>query len=160
MQIRKRISVFRIVAIAAGLAGTQFAWAAGLPAALEGDWSGSGRITLANGKSERIRCNGSGRQVTENSVEQQFHCASTDKEFDFFTSIHFSGSNARGQWNAPDRSGTLSGQVSSSHMQLRLSSASGEGNLSATIGACSQSLTVTGWSNELKSLSVDLKKDC
>lgn len=160
--MRKRAnSVLRALALGAGLSVVlSAAWAASLSANLEGQWSGSGKIILANGKSERIRCSGNGRQMTQNSVEQQFQCASTDKQFFFSTSIQFSGSTARGRWSAPDRSGTMEGTASSSSMRLHLASASGEGDLSATIGACSQSLTVTGWSNELKSLSVSLKKDC
>ena len=135
-------------------------WASELTDALKGRWSGSGEITLANGKSERIRCRGESREVSENAVEQFFHCASTDKEFDFSTSMHFSGGRARGNWRAPDRSGTLNGPASSGSLRLHLSSADGEGNLSATIGSCSQSINVTGWSDELKSLSAKLSKDC
>ena len=127
---------------------------------LQGEWSGSGEITLVSGKSERIRCRGLGRAVSENTIEQQFFCASTDKDFNFFTSIRVSEGRAQGEWKAPDRSGTLSGSASASSMKLHLSSASGEGDLSATIGACSQSLRVTGWSNELKSMSVNLEKEC
>ena len=135
-------------------------WASELTDALKGRWSGSGQITLANGKSERIRCRGEGREVSENAVEQFFHCASTDKAFDFSTSMHFSDGRTRGNWSAPDRNGTLSGSASARALRLRLSSSSGEGNLSATIGSCSQSINVTGWSDELKSLSANLKKNC
>jgi hypothetical protein len=153
------------VAGAAALTLTLSAWcepssASELTDALKGEWSGSGEIALANGKVERIRCRGESREVSENAVEQFFHCASTDKEFDFSTSMHFSEGRARGNWSAPDRSGTLTGSASPDSLQLRLSSASGEGNLSATIGSCSQSIDVTGWSDDLKSLSAELRKDC
>ena len=134
--------------------------AASLSENLQGEWSGSGEIARASGETELIRCRGSGRAVSENSIEQHFHCASTDKEFDFFTSIRVSEGRARGEWTAPDRSGTMSGEASPTGMQLHLSSASGEGELSVTIDACSQSLTVTGWSDELKSMSVSLEKEC
>jgi hypothetical protein len=134
--------------------------ASGLTDALKGEWSGPGQIALANGKSERIRCRGEVRQVSENAVEQFFYCASTDKEFNFSTSMHFSEGRARGNWSAPDRSGTLSGSASTGSLKLHLSSASGEGNLSAEIGSCSQSINVTGWSDELTSLSAQLSKDC
>lgn len=136
------------------------AHAASLTEKLQGEWSGSGEIALASGESEPIRCHGFGRAVSENTIEQQFLCASTDKEFNFFTSIRVSEGRARGEWKAPDRSGTLSGDASDGGMKLHLSSASGEGDLSATIEACSQSLLVTGWSNELKSMSVSLEKEC
>jgi len=154
-------SVLSVAALAVSLgAWCEPSWASELTDALKGRWSGSGAITLANGKSERIRCRGESREVSENAVEQFFHCASTDKAFDFSTSMHFSEGRARGDWRAPDRSGTLSGPASPGSLQLRLSSSSGEGNLSARIGSCSQSINVTGWSDELKSLSADLKKDC
>jgi hypothetical protein len=159
-----RVVEKRVVAVAA-LALSCVGWSAASSAseltnALKGRWSGSGEITLASGKSERIRCRGESRQVSENAVEQFFHCASTDKVFDFSTSMHFSEGRARGSWSAPDRSGTLSGPASPRSLQLHLASADGEGNLSATIGSCSQSINVTGWSDELKSLSAKLSKDC
>lgn len=154
-------SLFGVAALVAGLAAwSEPAWASELTDSLKGRWSGSGEITLANGKSEKIRCRGESREVSENAVEQFFQCASTDKVFDFSTSMHFSEGRARGNWSAPDRSGTLSGPASPGSLQLQLSSSSGEGNLSATIGSCSQSINVTGWSDELKSLSAKLNKDC
>lgn len=153
--------LFGAAALALSLgAWSEAASASELTDALKGEWSGSGEITLANGKSERIRCRGESREVSENAVEQFFNCASTDKEFDFYTLMYFSEGRARGDWRAPDRSGTLSGSASPRSMRLQLSSSSGEGNLSATIGSCRQSINVTGWSDELKSLSANLKKDC
>jgi hypothetical protein len=150
-----------VAALALGLAGgCGYSSASSLTDALKGKWSGSGEIALANGKSERIRCRGDVREVSENAVEQFFQCASTDKEFNFSTSMHFSEGRARGNWSAPDRSGTLTGEASPASLQLHLKSASGDGNLSATIGSCSQSINVTGWSDELKSLSAKLSKDC
>ena len=161
MRVVKTTSVFGAAALLVGV----FGWcepssASELTDALKGEWSGSGEIALANGKSERIRCRGETREVSDNAVEQFFHCASTDKEFDFSTSMHFSEGRARGDWRAPDRSGTLSGPASPGSLQLHLASSDGEGNLSATIGSCSQSINVTGWSDELKSLSAKLSKDC
>ena len=128
--------------------------------ALEGEWSGSGRLTLPNGKTERIRCRGTAHSSTANTVDQQFECASTGKSFRFTSSFHFSGKRVRGHWQGPGRSGTLLGNASDSSFQARLSSAQGGGDLSATIGRCRQTLEVTGWSEEMKALSVQLDKEC
>ena len=121
------------VAVLAGFlcAGSVPSWASEMTDALKGKWSGSGQITLANGKSERIRCRGD-----------------------------FSEGRARGDWQASDSSGTLSGPATPGSLRLLLSSATGEGRLSATIGSCKQSINVTGWSENLKALSVVLRKDC
>jgi hypothetical protein len=153
--------VFGVAVLAGNLCAAPVpAWASDLTDSLKGEWSGSGQITLANGKSERIRCHGESRAVSENALEQSFHCATADKGFDFSTSMHFSEGRARGDWRAPDRSGTLSGPASLGSLRLQLLSPSGEGRLSATIGTCKQSINVTGWSKDLKSLSVHLRKDC
>jgi hypothetical protein len=126
--------------------------------AMHGDWSGSGTLRLTSGESERIRCHGSG-WASGNSVSQDFRCASTGNTLYFSTTMHFSGNNVSGEWRGPDRGGTLSGQATASQLRLRLTSASGSGDLTATVGQCSQSLRVTGWSDELRSLSVDLQKE-
>jgi hypothetical protein len=127
---------------------------------LEGAWSGSGRIVLAKGETEHIRCHGEGRAVSANTIEQHFKCATTAKNLNFSTSLFFSQENVTGTWTAPDGDGTLAGKASSTSIQLTLKSAVGQGHLSATISSCHQSLRVSGWSDEFKSLSVELRKPC
>ena len=128
--------------------------------ALEGEWSGSGRLTLPSGAAERIRCRGTVRSVTANTVDQKFTCASTGKNFRFSSSLHFSGDRVRGTWEGTGRSGTVTGSATGSSIQARLSGPSGTGNLSASVSGCRQSLRITGFARELKSLSVQLKKAC
>jgi hypothetical protein len=130
-----------------------------LTEALGGEWSGSGTLKLANGKSERIRCHGEAN-ADEALVRQYFSCASTGGKFSFSTSLKFSGNQVSGDWRGPDRSGTLSGRATTGSISLRLVSDTGSGNLRATLSHCAQSLTVTGWSKEMRSLSVRLKKAC
>jgi hypothetical protein len=128
--------------------------------ALKGEWSGSGRITRPDGKTERIRCRGTTRSPTENTVEQYFDCASTGKFFDFSSSLHFSGDRVRGTWRSGGRTGTVSGRATRSSINARLSSDTGTGSLQSSIRGCTQTLTITGWSKDLKSLTAQLKKDC
>jgi hypothetical protein len=127
--------------------------------ALGGEWSGSGTIRLSNGKSERIRCRGKA-DAGDAMVHQRFSCASTGGSFSFSTSLKFSGNQVSGDWRGPDRSGTLSGRATTASISLRLISDIGSGNLRATLSRCAQSLTVTGWSKEMRSLSVSLRKAC
>ena len=126
---------------------------------LKGQWSGSGTLKLANGKSERIRCHGNA-SGGEKSLSQLFNCASTASNFSFSTSLSFAGSKVSGNWHGPEGGGTASGSASSSSMSLRLVSSSGRGRLNATFSTCRLSLTVTGWSSELRSLSVRMRKPC
>lgn len=135
------------------------AGASALTDALAGEWSGSGRLTLPNGKTERIRCDGSAHSSTANTVDQSFRCASTSKVFDFSSSLHFSGGRVRGDWRGSGRSGIVSGSATSSSVQLRLTSDGGNGSLSASVSGCRQSLNVSGFAEEMRSLSVQLRKD-
>ncbi len=149
-----------LLALCAMLTGAGPAAAANaITQALEGDWSGSGRLTLTNGKSERIRCHGKA-SASDIKVRQSFSCASTGKNFSFSTSLTLSGNLVSGDWRGPDRTGTLSGRATSSSLSLRLLSGTGNGALNAKIGRCSLSLTVTGWSDELRSLTINLRKPC
>lgn len=126
---------------------------------LKGQWAGSGTLKLAKGKSERIRCHGNA-SAGDTSLSQLFTCASTGSNFTFSTSLQFSGSKVSGSWRGPDRGGSASGSASSGSMSLRLSSDDGSGNLNATFNRCRLTLTVTGWSKELRSLSVRMRKPC
>lgn len=126
---------------------------------LKGQWSGSGTLRLANGKSERIRCHGRVSGGDE-SLNQFFNCASTANNFSFSTSLDFSGSRVSGSWRGPDDSGTASGTASAGNMSLRLKSDEGRGNLNATFNRCRLTISVTGWSKTLRSLSVRLRKPC
>ncbi len=128
--------------------------------ALEGEWSGSGRLTLSSGETERIRCNGTARSTTANTVDQKFNCASTGKNFSFSSSLHISSNRVRGTWNGSGRSGTVTGSATRSSVKVRLVGGDGAGNLSASISGCRQNLRITGWSDEMRSLSVSLKKKC
>jgi hypothetical protein len=148
------------LALLASFAGASLAAASPITDALEGEWSGSGTLALANGKTEHLRCRGDGRAVTENTIELEFECASTAKNLDFSTSMRFSSGRAEGTWDAPDRRGTLKGSASARSLSLALSSTEGDGKLTARMGGCGLSFNVTGWSDELKSLSADLKKSC
>jgi hypothetical protein len=150
------------LAFAAFLATTAMistAEASAITEMLKGQWTGSGTLKLANGKSERIRCHGNASGA-EKSLNQFFNCASTANTFSFSTSLSFSGSRVSGNWRGPEGGGTASGSASSSSMSLRLVSSSGRGRLNATFSSCRLSLTVTGWSTELRSLSVRLRKPC
>jgi hypothetical protein len=126
---------------------------------LEGEWSGSGQVVYSNGTTERIRCRGTAHSSTENSIDQNFDCATAGKAFGYSSALHFSEGRVRGTWRSGTRSGRVLGDASRSRINARLISDQGDGSLSASMSGCSQSLSVSGWDEGIKSLSVRLKKD-
>jgi hypothetical protein len=155
---RKRL-LASLVGLALSLAQPLPAAASALTDALDGEWSGSGSLSLTNGKTERIRCRAD-INASNTAVNEYFNCASTAKNFSFTISLFITGNNVSGDWRGPDRSGTASGRATQSGLQLRLTSTRGNGRLTASISRCSQSIEVTGWSDELRSLSINLEKAC
>ena len=154
-----RRGLIAAVVLALSLAPTLPSGASPLTDALDGDWAGSGVLRLTNGKTERIRCHAY-IDASATEVDQYFNCAGTDKNFSFSAFLRLSGNRVSGEWRGPDRSGTASGRASASRLQLALTSTRGSGNLTANVGRCTQSVRITGWSDKLRSLTVELQKEC
>jgi hypothetical protein len=65
-------------------------------ACLSGSWTGGGTITLINGSSERIRCQGSySVNAAGNAARQNFRCASGRYKLDFISNVVFAGAALR-----------------------------------------------------------------
>lgn len=88
---------------------------------LAGQWSGSGRIELAQGRSEQIKCRASYDVLSERSnLQLNIRCASDSYNFDLRGSATYSGGSISGSWSEATRnaSGTISGKASGDRFQV------------------------------------------
>lgn len=154
------LSLRSIAAMSIALSVAATAEANPITGALEGEWSGSGQIVYTNGTTERIRCRGTGHASTANTIDQSFDCATAGKNFSFSSALHFSEGRVRGTWRSGTRNGRVLGDATPSRISAQLISDQGNGTLSATMSGCSQSLSVSGWADAIRSLSVSLRKTC
>src|SRR5689334_17129464 len=77
---------------------------AGPFAALAGSWAGDGKISFADGRSERVRCR-SDSKVGEagNAIEQSLRCASDSYNFTLHSAAQARGSQISGTWSEETR---------------------------------------------------------
>src|SRR5262249_11944698 len=88
---------------------------------LAGRWSGSGTITLSNGKHEPLKCRASYDVLDEqNRLQLNIHCASASYNFDLRGSATYAGNTITGSWSESTRNaaGTMSGKVEGAGFQV------------------------------------------
>ncbi len=90
-------------------------------ARLAGNWSGSGKIDLANGASEPIKCRAAYDVLDQqNNLQLNIRCASESYKFDLRGSAKYSGGDITGTWSEATRNaaGTISGKASGDHFEV------------------------------------------
>jgi hypothetical protein len=112
------------IALIFGLfAGTTLAWGQSGPfSTLGGTWSGTGQISFADGRNERVRCT-SDAAVGEggNHIEQSLRCASDSYNFQLHSNAANRGGQISGTWSESTRnlSGNLAGRANGNTIQVR-----------------------------------------
>jgi len=139
----------RATAVAAAVllvAATATASAQSAPfAKFAGAWSGSGRISFADGRSERLRCRaqyavGGGGTA----VQQTLRCASDSYNFQLQSNVQSNGGTLVGNWSEATRNigGTLSGRAAGGRIQVRATSPTFSVGLTLTTSGNRQSVTI------------------
>ena len=140
--------------------GAAFAQAGGF-AALAGAWSGTGSVTLASGKVERIRCRAS-YEVTPsgNTFQQNLRCTSDSYDFDLRSSLVRSGDTLSGTWTETTRNvnGGISGRVSGSQIQAAIQGPGFSASLSLATQGDRQTVSLRSQGTELSSVSIVLRR--
>ena len=118
---------------------------AGPFAALAGNWSGGGTLTMSNGEQERMRCRASyavGRGGE--NVQLTIRCASDSFNFDLASQIASQGGTLSGEWSETTRNATgfISGRANGNQIQAQASSAGFSANLSLTTQGNRQSVAI------------------
>ena len=128
---------------------------------LAGTWSGSGKVRLSNGKSEKLRCkayytNKSGGT----NLGMSIRCASTSNKFNLRAKLSYSGGTVSGSWSETNynASGALSGKASNS--KIRVSVQGGiSGSLSVSINGRSQRVSMsTSGDSAFRGINISLRK--
>ena len=115
-------------------------------AGLAGHWSGSGRISLGNGTTERIRCRAQYSVSAEgNRLQQSLRCASDSYRFDLSSDVMSLGGQLSGVWNEASRnmSGMLTGSAGTGQFQVVVTSPSFSANLSLATHGDRQSVEIS-----------------
>jgi hypothetical protein len=135
--------------------------AAGPFAALAGDWSGDGTITMSNGGTQRLRCraNYTVGQRGEN-VRLNIRCASDAFNFDLASDVENRDGKLSGEWSEATRNvaGTITGRANGSQIQAQASSPGFSANLSLTTKGNRQSVAIAPQGTDVEKVSLTLTR--
>jgi hypothetical protein len=163
-----RIGITRTyLRLAAALATTAIVLSAPLPASqaapspfdvLLGSWGGSGQITMADGRKERLKCNayytGGGTQLG-----MAIRCQSESSNVEIRSKLSQSGGRITGTWEERtfNASGNAVGQASGDRINLQISGGV-SGTMSVSYSGTRQSVAISTQGIALKSVSISLSR--
>ena len=125
---------------------------------LLGSWRGNGQIRLADGKTERLKCNayytGGGAQLG-----MVIRCQSETSNVEIRSKLSQSGGRITGSWEERtyNAQGSASGQASGGKINLQISGAV-TGTMSVSYSGSSQGVSIATQNIALKSVTIDLTR--
>jgi hypothetical protein len=140
---------------------TQGPASAGVFSGMEGNWSGSGVLSYANGNKERLRCRASysvGRDG--NQLNLSIRCASDSYRFDLSGYMINNRGAISGQWSETsfNAAGTVRGSVSGNRIQAHAVGNTFSANLSLTTGGNRQTVTISPQATDVRSVTLTLAR--
>jgi hypothetical protein len=131
----------------------------GLLAHFAGTWSGSGKITVQNGSSERIRCRSS-NTASGNGLALTLRCASDSYKFELASDITSDGSNISGSWNETTRGvmGSLSGKATASNISATANAVGFNATLQIHATGNGLSVLIRSPGSEISDVSISMSR--
>lgn len=125
---------------------------------LLGSWGGSGEITMADGRKERLKCNayytGGGSQLG-----MAIRCQSESSNVEIRSKLSQSGGRITGTWEERtfNASGNAVGQASGDRINLQISGGV-RGTMSVSYSGSRQNVAISTQGIALKSVSISLSR--
>jgi hypothetical protein len=128
---------------------------------LSGYWSGSGSVTLNNGRTENVKCavtykvsDGGGQ------VRQSMRCASADYSINALAELQIKGGQVSGSWEEKTYSATgqVSGRYTGSTFVLSIEGANFTAAMNVSVSDCKQSISIAPKGLEVSKISIGLGK--
>ena len=115
-------------------------------AGMSGVWSGSGKIALEGGATERIRCRATYAVSGDGTgLNQTLTCASDSYKFDLKSDVTARGNALSGQWAETSRGvgGTLSGRAGNGQFNVTVTAPAFTANLVLVTQGRKQNVTIS-----------------
>ncbi len=124
-----------------------------------GNWSGSGKITVKDGSSERIRCRSS-NNASGKSLALSLRCASDSYKFELASDISSDGGNISGSWNETTRGviGSLSGKATASNIQAEASAIGFTAALSIRTSGSALNVSIKSPGSEVSEVTISMAR--
>jgi hypothetical protein len=169
IQVRRHLMSSRTapVFIAPGLAAVLLLLQGGAGAAagpftgMAGDWSGGGKLTLASGSSERLRCRANNSVGPDgDTIDLNIRCASDSYKIDLSGHVRNTNGSLSGQWSEPNynSAGTLSGQASGNSINALAIGNTLSARLSMKGSGKHMSVTIEPQGTDVRQVSLSFQK--
>jgi hypothetical protein len=124
-----------------------------------GNWAGSGKITVSNGTSERIRCRGAYKPA-EGGISLTLRCASDSYKFELASDITYNAGAISGSWNETSRgvTGSISGRATANHIEASAQSVGFTASLSIALRGNNQSVSIRSPGSEISEVAISMAR--
>jgi hypothetical protein len=128
---------------------------------LAGYWSGSGSVVLANGKTERVKCNVVYKAAETGNLRQTMRCASADYSINSLADLRIKGGQVTGSWEEKTYAakGDVTGRYSGEAFALTIQGANFSAAMNVTLSSCKQSINIAPQGLEVTRVAIALAKD-
>lgn len=128
---------------------------------LTGYWSGGGSVSLANGKTERVKCQVVYKADGASQVRQTMRCASADYSINALAELRVKGNQVSGTWEEKTYAakGAVSGRYGSDGFVLSIQGANFSAAMNVTLANCKQSLNISPQGLDVTRVSIALSKE-
>jgi hypothetical protein len=128
---------------------------------LSGYWSGNGSIALANGKTERVKCNVLYKGDGGAQLRQTMRCASADYSINSLAELRLKGDRVSGTWEEKTYAakGDVTGRFGGDSFALSIQGTNFSAAMNVTLSNCKQSLSITPQGLDVTRVSISLAKE-
>jgi hypothetical protein len=130
-------------------------------AGFNGQWIGAGKIKLANGAEERVRCRATYAEGDGGrALQQSLRCASDSYNFELRSDVESHGNQISGNWNETTRNvgGTVSGQAKPGKLEVRVNNPSFSADLTLVTHGDVQTVTIRSEGTQFAGASMSLRR--
>ena len=148
-------------AFALVVAASSPSFAAGPFSSFEGNWSGTGTVSVDNGAKERLRCRahydvgGGGTSMSQNLT-----CASDSYKFNVVSNVTAENGAISGQWEETSRGakGRISGKITPTQISAYVQGIGFTASIGIAARGGRQSVTMSPTGTDIKNVSVTMSK--
>ena len=134
---------------------------AGPFSSFEGNWSGSGTVSVANGSKERLRCKahydvgGGGTTLAQNLT-----CASDSYKFNVVSNLKAEGNEISGSWSETSRgaNGHITGKITPTQISAYVQGPGFTASIGIAARGRGQSVTISPTGTDIRNVSVTMSK--
>ena len=126
----------------------------------DGNWSGTGTVSLSNGTTEHIRCKADYKVAPSGmSLKQNLHCASDSYKFDLSSDVTSQGERISGNWSEKSRNifGNLQGTAGGGQIDVFVEASGFAANLNLRTTGNKQSVSIRA-DSQFRGANVSLSK--